>query len=47
MVFESSGMEEAVVDVGLEVSKYEGDVAAVVEESVGLSEPVRPYREIE
>lgn len=31
----------------MEVSKYEGDVAEVVEESVGLSEPVRPHREIE
>ena len=40
-------MEEAVVDVGLEVAKSEGDVAEVVEEPVGLSEPVRPYREIE
>ena len=47
MVFESSGMAEAAVDVGLEVAKSEGDVAEVVKEPVGLSEPVRPYREIE
>ena len=40
-------MEEAVVDVGLEVAKSEGDVAEVVEEPVGLSELVRPNREIE
>ena len=36
MVFESSGVEEAVVDVVLEVSKSWGDAAEVVEEPVGF-----------
>ncbi len=36
MGFESSGVEEAVVDVGLQVPKSEGHAAEVVEEPVGL-----------
>lgn len=36
MVFESSGVEEAVVDAILEVWKSQGDAAEVVEEPVEL-----------
>ena len=41
MVLESSGVEEGVVDVGVEVSKSEGGATEPVEELVGLSEPSR------
>ena len=43
MAFESSGVDEAVVDVVLEVSKSLGDAAEVIEASVGLSEPAGVY----
>ena len=42
VVFESSGVGEAVVDVVLEVSGSSGDAAEVVEESVGICEPAKP-----
>ncbi|WP_182141386.1 MULTISPECIES: hypothetical protein [unclassified Schaalia] len=47
MAFEPPGVEEAVVDVVLEVSESSGDAAEVVEVPVGLAsrlghtEPVR------
>ena len=41
MVVESSGVEEGVVDVVLEVSKSLGGATEVFEEPVGLSEPAR------
>ena len=43
MVVESSGVEEGVVDVVLEVSKSLGGATEVFEGPVGLSEPVRAY----
>ena len=44
MAFESSGVDEAVVDVVLEVSKSLGGATEVFEGPVGLSEPVKPWR---
>ena len=44
MGFESSGVEEAVVDVGLQVPKSEGHAAEVVEEPVG--EPAPPLADV-
>ncbi len=43
MVFEPFGVEEAVVDVVLEVSKSQRDAAEAVEEPVGFSEPGGAY----